>query len=925
MTAGRERWQRLSRLFDAAIELDGEARTAFVVAECDGDDALRADLQRLLDADAAASNFDDGAASAVSLDDPEAPDDASGEHLGAWRLHSRIGSGGMGTVYAARREDGDTAQRAAIKRLQRRWDGSAQAQRFLQERRILAQLSHANIPALLDHGLDEDGRPWFALEYVDGEPLTAWADTQRLNPRERLVLFLQVCAAVQHAHERFVVHRDLKPANILVDEGGRARVLDFGVAKRIDDVASTTRTGAFAGFTPEYAAPEQISGGPVSAATDVYALGVLLYELLSGQLPYHFTQADLRETAEAITSRSAERLERALTTGTPEEVQARIERRRTSAPAFRRYVRGDLTRIVQTALAKEPERRYSSVLALADDLKRFLDGRPVSVVGDTFGYRARKFVQRNRWSVAMGALALAALLGGGTFSAYRAHQERIQRERSEAVLAFVSDLFASGAKGDPHANQLSVPELLGRASGRIDNAFPDDPLGRAQLFGVVGGAYAEMGQGAPAIDYTRKALAILRPLREELPVLYLENVRLLGDGLTIDSRYADVVSLVDAELPFARRRGSPTDDVARLLRQRGWARNQLGDAAGAEADLHAAIALHERARTPPSRNLASIYSDLGQVLGDTGQSREALLLLQKAGNIQARAADSPHVDRLLNQQNIAREHFRLGETSRAIALLETEIPQLERAAGADFPQAITARNALSQAYAAQGRYAAALGMVERNLQIQTQRPNADEEQLWLTRLVKAKLLTYAGRADEALPLAEAGVAFLRRKYPQPTTLRGRVQWVLGETLLRQRRCDQAAAHLRAALDDERAMTGGKPSAPAGEALDSLGRCQMMGGDFAAAEPLLEQAVAAFIAAQGADDARTLRSQLHLAWLRHAHKPSTATLAQLQQAIARLEHSADPANTALREQLKALLQPAASTDAARGFLGLNSFS
>ena len=213
MTTDRERWLRLSHLFDRAIDLDIAARNAFLDAECAGDADLRDELQRMLDADAESSAFDAGAAGVIALDDASPHDeDASGEQLGAWQLQSRLGSGGTGTVYVAHRQD-DTAQRAAIKRLQRRWDGSAHAQRFLQERRILAALSHANIPALLDHGVDDEGRPWFALEFVDGDTLTAWADARQLNPRERIALFLHVCAAVQHAHERFVVHRDLKPAN----------------------------------------------------------------------------------------------------------------------------------------------------------------------------------------------------------------------------------------------------------------------------------------------------------------------------------------------------------------------------------------------------------------------------------------------------------------------------------------------------------------------------------------------------------------------------------------------------------------------------------------------------------------------------------------------------------------------------------------
>ena len=348
-----------------------------------------------------------------------------------------LGRGGMGTVYAARRDDRDTLQRAAVKRLHRRWDGSLQAQRFLQERRILAALSHPNIPRLLDHGLDDDGRPWFALELVEGKPLTTWADERRLDLRERLDLFRTLCTAVQHAHEHFVVHRDLKPANILVDDEGHPRVLDFGIAKRIDDAPGATRTGMFVGFTPDYAAPEQISGGPISAATDVYALGVVLYQLLAGRLPYTLDHDDLRATAETISARSADRLDQAITTGTAQEVDARLAQRGTDLRAFRRFVKGDLSRIVQTALAKEPQRRYPSVQAFSSDLERFLQGRTVSVSGDTFGYRARKFIGRNRWGVAMAVLAGLLLVGGlaGIAMKTREVQHEAARANAEAQRA----------------------------------------------------------------------------------------------------------------------------------------------------------------------------------------------------------------------------------------------------------------------------------------------------------------------------------------------------------------------------------------------------------------------------------------------------------------------------------------------------------
>lgn len=873
MTGEKERWQRLSQLFDRALDLEGPQRDAFVDSECADDPGLGAQLRRMLAADALQSGLDAGVAGVMSLphiegdEDDDADDAAIGERLGPWRLETLLGRGGMGSVYAARRDDGSAGQRAAIKRLRQRWERSALAERFVQERRILAKLSHANIPALLDYGLDAGGRPWFALEYVDGQTLVEWADARRTGLRERIALFLQVCAAVQHAHERFVVHRDLKPDNILIDRSGRARVLDFGVAKRLDADERATRTDMCAGFTPEYAAPEQVSGGAITAATDVYALGVLLYQLLAGQLPYHFAKADLRGATEAIAAHAAERLERALVAGDPIQVGERIACRDTTPAAFRRFVRGDLTRIVQTALAKEPERRYASVEAMASDLRRFLDGRPVSVSGDTYGYRMGKFVRRNRWGVAMATLATLALLVGSAFSLYRAEQERVQRERSEAVLAFMKNLFFGDAEEGGYGTQLTAVQLLDRAAGRVDSAFPDDPIGKAELLGVIASVYGTLDLHRESSLYAQRAVTLSRGLRERLPKQYVEHVGLLADAYSESGRYRELVGLINAELAFARRHDDRDMLSASLLRQRGHAFRELGRLKDAERDLRAAIAAYESARTPASSRIGKAYNDLALLVSDSGDSEQAHGLFRRVESIHRHAPDVLTPDRLINRFNQARETYRLGRVDDTIALLEPAIARMEAISGPSYSRTSVARNLLAQAYAGVGRYGDALAMVERNLQAQRSSRVADAEAIAQTEMVRAKLLTYLGRAEQALPIAEAGVRLLRERYPQPTALRGRSQWILGESLLSLRRCGQAEPLLRAALADERAQTGGKPSVNAGEALDSLGRCRVQARDWAGAIALLDQAVAAFQTELGADHPRTLRSRLHRDWVR----------------------------------------------------------
>lgn len=636
-----ERWQRLSRLFDQALDLDPEARAALLDAGCAGDPAMRAELERMLAADAAAGVLDAGAAGLADFDPhiPDAADTAAedaaalGERLGTWRLEAVLGRGGMGTVYAARREDGDVVQRAAIKRLQRRWDGSVQAQRFLQERRILAALSHPNIAHLLDSGLDDEGRPWFALEYVGGAPLTVWADAQRLDLCERIALIREVCAAVQHAHEHFVVHRDLKPANILVDADGHPKVLDFGVAKRIDDAQGATRAGVAVGFTPEYAAPEQVAGGAISAATDVHALGVILYQLLSGRLPYAFDQHSLRDTAETIVTRQAARLDQAITTGTSEEIAERLANRRTDVHAFRRFARGDLARIVQTALAKEPPRRYASVQAFSADLGRFLEGRPVSVSGDTFAYRAGKFVRRNRVAVAAAALIALSLCVGAAGVLWQAGQARREAEAAIVMKDYLIDMFrqADVEEGTP----LTARGLLARGVGRLD-ALPRGSPPRLELASLLIDLHTQHGLAESAVAVAERELgeppdvdAITDPARLRLLIAWANAHYMMGYG----ERARPLLAQAIERFPG---RTSPT--LADALTKLAMIDIQLQRFARAERSQRVALSILRRTLPDSDERVLSARTELAAALTARRQGRLGRAQTERA------LADAPKAD-----------------------------------------------------------------------------------------------------------------------------------------------------------------------------------------------------------------------------------------------------------------------------------------
>jgi serine/threonine protein kinase/tetratricopeptide (TPR) repeat protein len=434
-----ERWERLNQMFHAAVALPVEERANFLAHACSGDPGLRSEVERLVAAHERAGRFIDEPAIAPA--GPwlagESEPLAAGRRFGPYGVVREIGRGGMGAVYLAERADGQYEQRVALKLIKRGMDTDLVLQRFRAERQILASLDHPNIARLLDGGTTDDGRPYFVMEYIEGQPIDEYADTRRLSIPERLGLFLQVCRAVAYAHQHRVVHRDIKPLNILVTVEGVPKLLDFGIAKVLHpgtDEPTATVTG-FRLFTPEYASPEQVEGRHATAASDVYSLGVVLYELLTGRSPYRPRSREPLDVVEAVRTTDPERPSAAVSRATA--LAAGIPRRpglasdraaatgTGSTDRLRRRLRGDLDTIVLTALRKEPARRYPSVLDLADDIQRHSEGLPVRACPDTLRYRAGKFLRRNRGSLAAAALAgVGALLFGAGFLAFRAAADR---------------------------------------------------------------------------------------------------------------------------------------------------------------------------------------------------------------------------------------------------------------------------------------------------------------------------------------------------------------------------------------------------------------------------------------------------------------------------------------------------------------------
>ncbi|MBK7044620.1 MAG: serine/threonine protein kinase [Rhodanobacteraceae bacterium] len=414
--------RRALQEFERLSELSDDACTQALAELAAAAPALAAEVRALLVADAAQGLLDRGSPMAliVEQDMEQARVDRSGEVIGAYQLIARIGRGGMGDVYRASRDTDGFRQIVALKLLRRGLDTGEMVRRFVQERRILARLEHPGIARMIDGGLSHDGLPWLAMELIDGLPITEFARRAGLSLRARIELVLAVCDAVDYAHRRLIVHRDLKPSNVLVTPEATPRLLDFGIAKLLDQDEDGTLTGTGMHLlSPVYAAPEQFSGEPVGITTDVYALGLMLYELLTETLPQQRRDTALAALHQAVLSPPAP----------PSSVFAAMTDRSSSLSV--RALVGDLDTITLKALALEPDRRYASAAALADDLRRYLDGHPIAARPDTLSYRVGKFVRRHRGGVSAAAISLIALIAGFGFALWQTSIARDQALRAD--------------------------------------------------------------------------------------------------------------------------------------------------------------------------------------------------------------------------------------------------------------------------------------------------------------------------------------------------------------------------------------------------------------------------------------------------------------------------------------------------------------
>ena len=785
------RWRRIKEMVGAALDLDAAARSAFLLSACAGDEALLAEARSLVAAAEKDWSFvDSGAAASLRLSEVPGESSRIGERIGPYEILSELGRGGMGQVFLARRADDEFRKRVAIKLVP---PGPARAfalARFRSERQISATLEHPHIARLLDGGTTSAGEPYIVMEYVEGRPLVAYAEEHRLSTEERLRLFRQVCEAVQYAHRNLVVHRDIKPSNILVTAEGVPKLLDFGIAKLLDpeETASGAETGTLVRImTPDYASPEQVRGERVSTASDVYSLGVVLYELLSGKKPYRIETGDPAELVRRVCEQDPEK---------PSQHAPRLS--------------GDLDAIVLKAMRKEPELRYPSADALSADIGRYLDGRAVEARRGSAAYRLRKFARRNRVAVAAAALLLAALGGGVGMTLVEAHRARLAEGRAERRFGDVRRLAHSflfefndairDLPGSTPARALLVRRGLEYLDGLAREAGGDRGLRRelAEAYQKVGDVqgnpyHANLGDIAGAIASYDKAIMLLEPVvsaggASDSEMSTLASAQLVGGGIRLvagDIPSAVAMSEKGLRLRQALAEKNPNDEARQMDLAQAYQFDAFSlSAAGRERESYEA--LHRQAdilrwrltRDPKDRRTRrSLDQNLflrGQALADRHDApgaREAFLEAAEIGE-GLRQEDGLNTQ---FQRDLGYIYLALGGISLDERRSDAAGEELERAlalfttlASSD-PNSVdgrlgiaTARQNLGAVAAQAGRSEEALGHYGAARTIFESLVASDPTNAWAAGLL-AELYLMTGEAEEALGRPLSKVCELYRR------------------------------------------------------------------------------------------------------------------------------------------------------------------
>lgn len=743
------------------------------------------------------------------------------ERVGPYRILREIGRGGMGAVYLAERDDEQYRMQVALKLVPLGMNSEHALRLFREERQILASLQHPHIARLLDGGVTADGLPWFAMEYVVGQPIDEYCDIHGLSVKARLELFCTACDAVQYAHRNLVVHRDLKPSNILVDEGGGVKLLDFGIAKllaRGDTSAKVplTRAGVQM-MTPEYASPEQLRGEPVLTASDVYSLGVLLYKLLTGRHPYSLSDVPPHEVARTVIQAQPERPSIVVSRAIPGEIfSGRVIGARGITPErLRRHLRGDLDTIVLKALRKEPERRYTSAHALAEDIRRHLTERPVSARPDTWGYRTGKFVRRHWVGAAVVTGLVLLLISFSTVTAVqsgriRAQAENIARERDrgEQASSFLMDLLS---RADPYraGGSTSTPrEVLDTVAARAERELEHHPELRARMLASLGHTYWAQGHYEPARRLLESAVAIQREIQGEDHPDVAGTMNLLGLVMRQQGDFLAAEPLYRQVLATRRRhRGNSHPDVARTLNGLALTLRNQGEYSEAETLLREALAIDEKHRVEDPVGLAGTLNALGHVLREKGDLAAAESLYRKSLALRRTALGEEHPDVAHSLANVAIALRDQGDYAGAEPLFREALVRTRKILGDDHPDIGVTTGNLAELYRARDELVTAETLYREALRHERRVLRVGHHRIGITLEGLGSVLLERGDPAAAEPLLREALLIHRQALRAGHWKIAEAESILGTTLSELGRFEEAEPLLSAGYTTLRGRRG----------------------------------------------------------------------------------------------------------------------
>ncbi len=789
-------FQKIKDIFTAVTETPFDHREEVLLAQCGEDEDLLAEVRSLLAIHDEPEH--DIEQQAFDLDSLTAGNGKAyeGKYFGHYKIIREIGVGGMGAVFLAERTDGEFEHQVAIKIVRQTLVSSDLERHFRRERQILASLNHPNIAQLLDGGVSENGEPFFVMEYVEGKTLTAFAEQLSIN--EKLGLFLKICAAVAFAHRNLVVHRDLKPSNILVTKNGVPKLLDFGLAKLSETDSSTGNAGttqtAFRALTPAYASPEQIRGNKVTTSSDVYSLGVILYELLSGDKPFSVENKNLEEIMLTITASE------------PLPPSAVIER----SPVLHHQLKGDLDNIVLMAMRKESDRRYSSVEVFAHDIERHLHHLPVNARPLTIRYRAAKYIQRNRIAAIAASLILIAIFTGSAIALIQYRQTRKEREKAEAINTFLQKMLLTALpQGKKSGYSSTINDMLEQATKRLDgNDLDSQPDVKAELAETIGTAYLNQGQYDLADKYLKMALAV------KTEVFGPKSTRLLSANVQIaslyvarsnydeaDKLYGEILPLARSEL--AANRLEPVV-MADALNNYALLRRARGDSARAEKLYRESISV---VSSNPDANTNQARTMIALTLLDQGKFEESEVEVRKlmAESVQASGPETVEIaNELTLLGSILMEQGRLTESAESLRSAEKIYKQL---LGPNNIATFDNLRLQAQVLYLSGNYAEAQRLIEQVLDNYRQNANPKYISFASALTVQGLILTSSGKIFEAEKVLRVAADLRAENLPPGHFMTALTDEALGVCLTTQHRYADARPLLQTSYDSLRQSQG----------------------------------------------------------------------------------------------------------------------